>query len=137
MKSKEIITKNELCSKGKVHIMNFFDKGNIDTMDSWEQKEIFFNAGSWQKDLSLAPTGLTWYFKDRDRWSFSSQKNDKMIFFSMEYHVYWLLKSSYFELSGDGKYGFFLSLKVDWKMILLITEKFLFWNFVRWGIWPF
>ena len=46
-------------------------------------------------------------------------------------------ESSYFELSGDGKYGYFLSLKVDgkmiftdyWKVLVLSLEKFLFWNF--------
>ena len=25
-------------------------KGKVDMMDSWELKEIFFNAGSWWKD---------------------------------------------------------------------------------------
>ena len=39
-------------------------------------------------------------------------------FLSMEYHVYWLLKSSCFELSGDGKYSLFLRQKVDGKMML-------------------
>ena len=39
------------------------------------------------------------------------------IFFSMEYHVYWKLKSSRFELFGDKKYGLFLSQEVDGKMI--------------------
>ena len=32
-------------------------------------------------------------------------------------NIYWLLKSSCFELFGDGKYGLFLSQKVDGKMI--------------------
>ena len=39
-------------------------------------------------------------------------------FLSMEFHVYWLLKSSCFELSGDGKYSIFSRQKVDGKMML-------------------
>ena len=35
----------------------------------------------------------------------------------MEYHVYWLLGSCFFEIFGDGKYGLFSSQKVDGKMI--------------------
>ena len=34
--------------------MNFsfheYMKGKVDMMDSWELKEIFFNAGGWWKD---------------------------------------------------------------------------------------
>ena len=43
----------------------------------------------------------------------------------MEYHVYWLLKSSCFELFGDGKYDLFFSQKVDGKMIF------------TWSFWAF
>ena len=25
----------------------FYDRGKVDVMDFWEQKKIFFNAGSW------------------------------------------------------------------------------------------
>ena len=39
----------------------------------------------------------------------------------MEYHVYWLLKSSYFELSGDGKYGLLCAKTVMERWYLLIT----------------
>ena len=80
-------------------------------------------------------------FRQREIRSFLSQKVDgKMIFtdywkalvlnFSMTGNrsffesrswlkddIYWLLKSSCFELSGDGKYGLFFSQKVDGKMI--------------------
>ena len=45
--------------KGKVHIINFLDEENIDIMDFWEEKQMFFKAGSWQKDLSLVFTKLT------------------------------------------------------------------------------
>ena len=43
----------------------------------------------------------------------------------MEYHVYWLLKSSSFEIFGDEKYGLFLSQRVDRKMIFTWS----FWGF--------
>ena len=32
----KVLQKHELCSKGKVHIMDFLDKGNVDIMDFWE-----------------------------------------------------------------------------------------------------
>ena len=52
----------------------------------------------------------------------------------MEYHVYWLLKSSCFELSRDGKYGLFWAKKLMERLYLLITGKFLFWTFLKWEI---
>ena len=55
----------------------------------------------------------------------------------MEYHVYWLLKSSCFELSRDGKYGLFWAKKLMERLYLLITGKFLFWTFLKWEIWYF
>ena len=51
----------------------------------------------------------------------------------MEYRVYWLLKSSCFELSGEEKYGFFSSLKIDGKMIFTDHWKFLVFNFSEMG----
>ena len=83
-----------------------------------------------------------------------------------KYDIYWLLKSC-FNLFGNGKYGIFLSQKVDgsmiftdyWKVLvlnfsdfgnmvffwvkklmekyLLVTQKFLFWTFRWWEIWSF
>ena len=52
----------------------------------------------------------------------------------MEYHVYWFLKSSCFEIFRDGKYGLFWAKKLMEKWYLLINEKFLFWTFPRWEI---
>ena len=37
--------------------------------------------------------------------------------FCMEYHVYWLMESSYYEHFGDWKHCPFLIQKVDWKVI--------------------
>ena len=34
-KRKKLLQKHELCKKGKVHIMNFLDKGSISVMDFW------------------------------------------------------------------------------------------------------
>ena len=50
----------------------------------------------------------------------------------MEYHVYWLLKS-WFEFFGDGKYGSFLSQKVDGNLIFTDYWKILLFNFSGMG----
>ena len=39
---KKLLQKHELWTNGKVHVMNFSDKENVDIMDFWEQKDIFF-----------------------------------------------------------------------------------------------
>ena len=67
MKERKIITKTTLHEikvhvkkNGKVHITIFSDKRKVGTMDFWEQKKIFFNAGSLQKDdFSLVFTKLS------------------------------------------------------------------------------
>ena len=46
-------------------------------------------------------------------------------FLSMEYHVYWLLKSSYFEFSEKENTVFFRAKKLMERWYLLITENFL------------
>ena len=51
----------------------------------------------------------------------------------MEYYVYWLLKSPCLEVSGDGKYGLFLSQKVNRKMIFADYWKILVLNFSEIG----
>ena len=38
---KKLLQKHELCSKGKVHIMNFLDKGNIKTLIPRSKKRSF------------------------------------------------------------------------------------------------
>ena len=43
----------------------------------------------------------------------------------MEYHVFWIQKSSCFELFGDGKYGILLIQNVDGKLIF----SWYFWTF--------
>ena len=51
--------------------------------------------------------------------------------------IYWLMKSSFLELFGDGKYGHFWAKKLTKRWYLLIAEKFLFWTFWGWNIWSF
>ena len=46
-RKKEIITKHELCTKGKLQSINVVDEKNVDIMDFCDYKEIFFNAESW------------------------------------------------------------------------------------------
>ena len=33
---KKLLQKHELCTKGKVHVMNFSDEENANIMDFWE-----------------------------------------------------------------------------------------------------
>ena len=40
----------------------------------------------------------------------------------MEFHVNWLLKSSFSEIFGDRKYDLFLNQEVDGKVILIFTD---------------
>ena len=47
--------------------------------------------------------------------------------------VYWLLKSSCFKLFEDGKYSLLLAKVLMEKWYSVITGKYLFWTFWRWG----
>ena len=60
--------------------------------------------------LNFSVMGNTVFFESRSWW-----KDD----------IYWLLRSSCFELFGDGKYSLFFSQKVDGKMIF------------TWSFWAF
>ena len=51
--------------------------------------------------------------------------------------IFWLLKSSCFNLAGDEKHGLFWVKKSMERWYLLITEKFLFWSFRDWEIRSF
>ena len=62
-----------------------------------------------------------------------SKKRQDDIFFSMEYHVYSLLKSSCFEILGDGKYGLFSNQKVYGNMIYIDYWKVLALKFSEMG----
>ena len=35
-KGKKLLQKHKLCTRRKVHFMNFSDKGNVDIMNFWE-----------------------------------------------------------------------------------------------------
>ena len=51
--------KREVDIKKKGGAYEFQDKGKVDVMDFWEQKEIFFNSISWHRnDLSIVFTKL-------------------------------------------------------------------------------
>ena len=39
---KKLLQKHELCTKGKVHIMNFLDEENVDIMDFWIKRRDLF-----------------------------------------------------------------------------------------------
>ena len=52
-------------------------------------------------------------------------------------YIYWLLKSSCFELFGNGKYGLFWDKKLMQRLYFLVTEKFLFWTTEKFLFWTF
>ena len=62
-------------------------------------------------------------FRKWEIWSFLEPKSWR------KYDIYWLLKSSCFNLFGNGKYGLFLSQKVDGNMIFTDYWKVLVLNF--------
>ena len=75
-------------------------------------------------------TKFAWYFKNWERLSCRSQKFDKMIsFLAWHNHVYWLLKSSHYELCGDDKhYLFFQSKRLTKRWYLLDIFELLAFN---------
>ena len=87
----------------KVFVLNFSEMGNTvffwdkNLMERWylliTEKLLFWTFWRWEIRSFLEPK--SWWKDD----------------------IYWLLKSSRFELSGDEKYGLFLNQKVDGKMI--------------------
>ena len=72
----------------------------------------------------LVFTKLARYLKNRERWPFSSQKNDH---FNMGYHVYWIRKTSCFELFVDGKYGVFWPKKLMCDYLFFSMEHYVYW----------
>ena len=55
----------------------FYDTGKVDVMDFWEQKKIFFNAGSWQKDDLYAVVTKTAQLKKEEDASALHKKTKK------------------------------------------------------------
>ena len=95
----------------KVLVLNFSEMGN--TVFYWAKKLM----ERW--DLLITEKFLFWTFQ---RWEMRSFFEPKSWW---KDDIYWLLKSSCFELFGDGKYGLFFSQKVDGKMIF------------TWSFWVF
>ena len=87
----------------KVLVLNFSVMGNM----------VFFEARSWWKRWYLLITEkfLFWTFRWWEIRSFFESRS------WWKDDIYWLLRSSCFELFGDGKYDLFFSQKVDGKMI--------------------
>ena len=95
----------------KVLVLTFSEMGN--TFLSWAKKltEIWY--------LLITGKFLFWTFRWWEIRSFFESGS------WWKDNIYWLLRSSCFELFGDGKYGLFFSQKVDGKMIF------------TWSFWAF
>ena len=96
--------------------------GNMIFTDYWKVLVLTFSemgntVFSWAKRLTeiwhLLMTGK-FLFKTFRWWAIRSFFESRSW---RKYDIYWLLRSSYFELLGDGKYGLFFSQKVVGKMI--------------------
>ena len=87
----------------KVLVLTFSEMGN--TVFSWAKKlmEIWY--------LLITGKFLFWTFRWWEIRSFFESRS------WWKDDIYWLLRSSCFELFGDWKYGLFFSQKVDRKMI--------------------
>ena len=94
---------NFLMMKNMVFFSQKID-GNMIFTDCWKVLVLIFSG-----------IGNIVFFESRSWW-----KDD----------IYWLLRSSYFELFDDGKYSLFFSENVDGKMIFT-------WSFWAWEIWFF
>ena len=110
----------------------------------WLLKSSCFEFfGDWKYGLFRVKKLMEiWYLLITEKflfWTFLGMKNT--VFFKSKSwwkdYIYWLLKSSRFELFGDGKYGLFRVKKLMEIWYLLITEKFLFWTFRWWEIRSF
>ena len=95
----------------KVLVLIFSEMGN--TVFSWAKKLI----ERWY--LLITEKVLFWTFRWWEIRSFFESRS------WWKDDIYWLLRSSCFELFGDGKYGPFFSQKVDGKMIF------------TWSFWAF
>ena len=90
----------------------------------WWEMRSFFESKSWWKRwylryLLITEKFLFWTFRWWKIRSFFESRN------WWKDDIYWLPKSSCFELFGDGKYDLFFSQKVDGKMIF------------TWSFWAF
>ena len=99
----------------KVLVLNFSVMRNM--VFFWVKKlmeKMIFTDYGKVLVLNFVIVGNTVFFESRSWW-----KDD----------IYWLLRSSCFELFGDGKYGLFLSQEVDGKMIFTGYREVLVLNF--------
>ena len=108
--------------------------GNMIFTDYWKVLVLIFlgirnKVFSWAKKLMerwyllITEKFLFWTFRWWEIRSFFESRS------WWKDDIYWLLRSSCFELFGDGKYGLFLSQDVDGKMIFTGYWKVLVSNF--------
>ena len=115
----------------KVHIMNFWWR------KYWYYQFLGIKGDLFQRRKLIERYFLSIYETCMILWELRqmffqfSKKQWEIVFSGMEYHAYWLLKSSCFELFGDWKYGLFWPKTLMERWYLLITKKFLFWIFWR------
>ena len=89
---------------------------------------MIFSWIPWIPYLLVTKRLLFWNFRRLKIRSFLEPKSWR------KDDIYWILKSSCFELFRDGIYGSFWPKKLMERWHLLITGKFLFWAFRWWEI---
>ena len=94
-----------------------------------ENDEVIFSL-AWNIMFTVTKNFLFWIFGGEKYGIFEPKS-------SWKYDIYWLLKSSCFDLSRIGNTVFFGAKKLIERRYLLITEEFLFWTFRWWEIRSF
>ena len=106
----------------KVLVLKFLEMKNMVFLSLKVDGNMIFTDYWKVLVLNFSVMGNTVFFESR-----SWLKDD----------IYWLLRSSCFELFGDGKYGLFLSQKVNGKMIFTCFFFSLLWYSRTWKTWFF
>ena len=134
-KKKETIIKTWRLHKIKVRIKNkervyeFFGLKKSWYYGFLRVKGHLFQPRKLVENLSffnIYETCMIWSEMRKKIYQFLEKRRWDDIFFSMEYHVYLLLKSSRFEFFGDGKQGLFWTKELMEKWYLLITQTLCF-----------
>ena len=120
MKGKnKLLQKRDFCTKGKVHVMREFLSWTFrrwkirSSFDSKSWCKIIFSL-AWNTMFSEYGKVLVLNFSEMGNTFFFWFKKliQDYIFFSVEYHVFWIWKSSCFDLFRDRKYVFLWSKKL-------------------------
>ena len=96
--------KCKLSTKGKFHIINFWIKEMLILWISGSKKRSF-STQDVRRKVFLENLGKLHMLRTRAGDLSVLKKTIRWYILSMEYHLYWLVKISSFDVSGEEKYG--------------------------------